>query len=209
MLAQRIQETSTLSGTLLVMLTSAGQADDITRCRQLGIGAYLLKPLKQSDLLSTLLTTVDGSRRLSPPRESVSPAASRRMLRVLLAEDNVVNQKLGVRLLEKRGHAVVVVANGKEALAALAQESFDLVLMDVQMPEMDGMEATVQIRQQEQPGGRRLPILAMTAHAMKGDRERCLAAGMDGYIAKPIQPRELYEAIERVCADPEAQTKSD
>jgi CheY-like chemotaxis protein len=111
-----------------------------------------------------------------------------------------VNQKLGVRLLEKRGHAVAVAANGREALEALAGERFDLVLMDVQMPELDGFEATAAIRRQEARTGRRLPIIAMTAHAMKGDRERCLAAGMDEYIAKPIQPKELYEAIDRVLA---------
>ncbi len=119
-------------------------------------------------------------------------------LRVLLAEDNVINQKLGVRLLEKRGHCVVVANNGREALATLAREPFDLVLMDVQMPVMDGFETTAAIRQQENSTGRHLPILAMTAHAMKGDRDRCLIAGMDGYIAKPIQPRELYDTIERI-----------
>ena len=201
MLARQIQETPTLVGTLLVMLTSAGQPEDVARCRELGIGAYLLKPLKQSDLLATLLASVACARDVAKGCELARPATARRLLRVLLAEDNVVNQKLGVRLLEKQGHAVVVAGNGKEALQALQGDHFDVVLMDVQMPEMDGIEATAQIRRQEGPTGRRLPILAMTAHAMKGDRERCLAAGMDGYIAKPIQPSELYDAIERVCKD--------
>ena len=200
MLARQFQQAPQL-GAVLVMLTSAGQVEDVVHCRELGIEAYLLKPIKQSDLLATLLTALDASRRqVRQPVESASPSTDGRSLRVLLAEDNVVNQKLGLRLLEKRGHAVVVVNNGREALEALARERFDVVLMDVQMPEMDGLEATAAIRQQEQATGRHLPILAMTAHAMKGDREVCLKAGMDGYVAKPIQPRELYDAIERVTA---------
>jgi CheY-like chemotaxis protein len=125
-------------------------------------------------------------------------------LRVLLAEDNPVNQRLAVRLLEKRGHRVVVAGDGREALDAMsATEPFDLVLMDVQMPEIDGLEATAQIREREHGTGRHVPIIAMTAHAMKGDRERCLQAGMDGYLAKPIQPQELFETIARLLPAPE------
>jgi CheY-like chemotaxis protein len=128
-------------------------------------------------------------------------------MRILLAEDSPVNQRLAVRLLEKAGHEVVVAGSGAEALALLgpgAAGAFDLVLMDVQMPEMDGFEATARIRDRERDagGGRRIPILAMTAYAMKGDRERCLAAGMDGYVAKPIQPRELWEAVARAANGP-------
>ena len=133
------------------------------------------------------------------PAERVSPlieTTRRQPLRVLLVEDNSVNQRVAVRLLEKMGHCVAVAGNGREALAALDVESFDLVLMDVQMPEMDGLEATAAIRQREQTTGAHVPILAMTAHNMKGDRERCLEAGMDGYVAKPIRPHELMEAIE-------------
>ena len=115
-----------------------------------------------------------------------------------MAEDHPVNQKLAVRLLEKRGHAVVLAGDGKEALAALARQPFDMVLMDVQMPEMDGFEAAERIRRDEAGTGRHVPILAMTAYAMKGDRERCLEAGMDGYVTKPIQPQELFEAIDRL-----------
>jgi len=117
-------------------------------------------------------------------------------LRVLLAEDNLVNQRLAVRLLEKRGHRVVVAATGLEALKALEKESFDLVLMDVQMPEMDGLEATAIIREKEKGTGHRQPIVALTAHAMKGDREKCIEGGMDGYLSKPIRPQELDQLLE-------------
>jgi PAS domain S-box-containing protein len=198
MLARQFQQAPEL-GAVLVMLTSAGQVEDVVHCRDLGIEAYLLKPIKQSDLLATLLGALDAPRRQARPAAPEPAPAPGRPLRVLLAEDNVVNQKLGLRLLQKRGHAVVVAGNGREAIEALEREPFDLVLMDLQMPEMDGLEATALIRRREQTTGRRLPILAMTAHAMKGDRELCLKAGMDGYVAKPIQPRELYEAIDRVC----------
>ena len=117
-------------------------------------------------------------------------------MKVLLAEDNAVNQRLAVRLLEKRGHRVVVAANGLEALAVLKKESFELVFMDVQMPEMDGIEATIAIRESEKRSGEHVPVIALTAHAMKGDREKCLAAGMDGYLTKPIRPQELDEVLE-------------
>jgi CheY-like chemotaxis protein len=121
-------------------------------------------------------------------------------LRVLLAEDNAVNQMLAVRLLEKRGHRVTVAGNGRQALEALAKESFDLVFMDVQMPEMDGMEATQAIREKEKNSGLHQPIIALTAHAMKGDREKCLAAGMDGYLTKPIRPQQLDEVLANYVA---------
>jgi CheY-like chemotaxis protein len=121
-------------------------------------------------------------------------------LKVLLAEDNAVNQRLAVRLLEKRGHRVVVAANGREALEALEKDRFDLVLMDVQMPEMDGMEATAAIRKKESKSGAHQWVIALTAHAMKGDRENCLAAGMDGYLTKPIRPQELDEVLENCLA---------
>jgi CheY-like chemotaxis protein len=128
-------------------------------------------------------------------------------LHVLLAEDNAVNQTLAVRLLEKEGHTVVVAGNGREALARLGEQTFDIVLMDVQMPEMGGFEATAAIRLREKEGGRHVPIIAMTAHAMKGDRERCLEAGMDGYVSKPIQARQLWQAIEELLPS-EARTEA-
>jgi CheY-like chemotaxis protein len=130
------------------------------------------------------------------PADKAANPEKRRPLRILLAEDNLVNQRLAVGLLEKRGHAVVIAADGKQALSALEREPFDLMFMDVQMPEMGGFEATARIREREMKTGRRLPIIAMTAHAMKGDRERCLASGMDGYISKPIGAAELSQAID-------------
>ncbi|HEY7493651.1 MAG TPA: response regulator, partial [Candidatus Tectomicrobia bacterium] len=128
----------------------------------------------------------------------------RRCLRILLAEDNVVNQMVAVRMLENQGHTVVTVSNGHAVLEALAQPGFDLVLMDVQMPDLDGLEATAIIREQEQHDGTHIPIIAMTAHAMQGDRERCLAAGMDDYISKPMRATDLYATIERLLQDPPA-----
>ena len=203
-LAEQIKRDPTLAGATIMMLTSAGQRGDVARCRELGIAVYLIKPIRQSELLEAILLALGKAGR-PEERPSVftrhSLREARRKLRVLVAEDNVVNQALAVRLLEKQGHTVVVAANGKEALAILdnsAGRAFDCVLLDVQMPELDGFEVTAAIRRQEEHTGRHLPIIAMTAHALKGDRERCLAAGMDGYISKPIQPLELFEVIESV-----------
>jgi CheY-like chemotaxis protein len=131
-----------------------------------------------------------------PPKEN----SSGRSLKILLAEDNVVNQKVAAGLLKRRGHSVTVVPNGLRALDALQQSNFDIVLMDIQMPEMDGFEATAVIRGKEQVTRQHLPVLALTAHAMKGDRERCLQAGMDGYVSKPLRAEELFEAIESVLS---------
>jgi two-component system sensor histidine kinase/response regulator len=208
-LAERIQENPRFQEATVIMLTSGGQSGDVNRCRQLGISAYLMKPIKQSDLFDSLINVLASAAGQDEPADSAASLGlenAARRLRVLVAEDNVVNQKLVVRLLEKRGHQAVVAATGREALRALERQAFDVVLMDVQMPDMGGFEATAAIRARESllagrpdPSNRatpRLPIIAMTAHAMKGDRERCLEAGMDGYIAKPVHARELYEAIE-------------
>jgi signal transduction histidine kinase/CheY-like chemotaxis protein len=202
-LAARVRQDPRLAGCTLVMLTSAGLPEDVARCRELGVGAYLMKPVKQSDLLATVLTALSSSLRdaggAEAPPAPAADAAPARPLTVLLAEDNLVNQKLAVRLLEKQGHAVVVAGSGAEALAALRRQAFDLVLMDVQMPEMDGLEATARLRRREEGTGRHVPVVAMTAHAMKGDRERCLEAGMDAYVAKPIQAHELFAVMSRLA----------
>jgi CheY-like chemotaxis protein len=160
-----------------------------------------MKPISQSELLQTILAALGPLSAVRDQRQVVtrhSLRESRHKLRILLAEDNVVNQVVAARLLEKRGHAVVIARNGREALADLDGPGFggfDLVLMDVQMPEMDGFEATGIIREREKSSGTHLPIIAMTAHSMRGDEERCLAAGMDGYLSKPIQVEQLYAAI--------------
>jgi two-component system, sensor histidine kinase and response regulator len=197
-LVKQIQARPELAGTVIIMLTSIGHKGDAAHCRELGISAYLVKPARQNELLETLCRVF----RKSPDAESPTLITrhtlreERSRLQILLAEDNAVNQTLAVRLLEKRGYAVTVAGDGRAVLAALEKQSFDLVLMDVQMPEMDGFQATAAIRAKEQPGARRLPIIAMTAHALKGDQERCIAAGMDGYVSKPIRTADLFAAIE-------------
>ena len=199
--AEEIKNDPQLAAATLVMLTSAGRQGDGARCRELGIAAYLMKPISQSELLQTILAALDPlsadrDKRLVVTRHSLRESGHK--LRILLAEDNVVNQVVAARLLEKRGHTVVIVGNGRDALAALDGPGFggfDLILMDVQMPEMDGFEATGIIRERERSSGTHLPIIAMTAHNMKGDEERCLAAGMDRYVSKPIQVEQLYAAI--------------
>lgn len=192
----------------LMMLSSAGQRGDAARCRQLGIRAYLSKPVKRAELLEAILRLLAPDTDEAPTQPLVtrhSLRAARPALRVLLAEDNVVNQRLAVRLLEKHGDLVTVVSNGREAVAAWAAAQtgapFDLILMDVQMPELDGFEATTAIRAQEQATDRRIPIVALTAHAMQGDRERCLAAGMDDFLSKPLVARTLQVMLGRISAE--------
>jgi CheY-like chemotaxis protein len=187
-----------------MMLVSADRQGNAERCRAAGINAYLMKPLKQSELLNTIqdVLSASGAPRLmeagrrAPPEPQVTPSAA--PLRVLLAEDNAINQQLALRILQKRGHEVAVAANGREALAALEKGRFDVVLMDLEMPEVGGFEATAALRAWEEESGGHVPVIALTAHAMKGDRERCLAAGMDGYVTKPILARELFAAIDAV-----------
>jgi PAS domain S-box-containing protein len=200
-LVERIRQRPELSTATIMMLTSAGHRGDAARCQELGVAAYLLKPIRQSELREAIARVL-GAR----AQKGVIPLVTRyslqdardpsAFLRVLLAEDNPVNQRLVTRLLDKRGHRVVVAANGHEVLEALEKESFDLVLMDVQMPDMDGLEATAAIRKKEKISGLHQAVIALTAHAMKGDRERCLEAGMDGYLSKPIRPRELDAILE-------------
>ncbi len=203
-LIERIRRDPDLSGTPVILLTSADSQGSAARCRQLGVRVCVTKPVRQSELFDAVVTALARPSRLRrpAPRPAGPLAGPGRPLRILLAEDNVVNQKLAVRLLEKRGHTVAVAGNGREALKALENERFDLVLMDVQMPEMGGWEATAAIREKERLTGGHLPIVAMTAHALKGDRERCLAAGMDAYVPKPIRPEVLLQVMESVISAP-------
>ncbi len=209
-LAARIKANPDWAGATILMLSSGRLSGELDRSQDSGIAMYLTKPIKQSELLSAIVNI------LSTPTAEAKPAlvtSARslpehwRPLRILLAEDNPVNQRLAIRVLEKRGHTVVVAANGAEALTAFqknAQQPFDLILMDVQMPQMDGYETTAAIRESEKTTQRHIPIIAMTAHAMSGDRERCLAAGMDDYLSKPLDASKLFEQIENLDAKPSA-----
>jgi signal transduction histidine kinase/DNA-binding response OmpR family regulator len=210
-LAAQIKQEASLAAATIIMLTSGGQRGDAARCRELGIAAYLTKPIRQAELKETVLSVLASkSPGIAPStlitrhslREARSASSRLETLRVLLAEDNPVNQQLAVQLLQKRGLKPVVVGDGRKAVEAIEAQSFDLVLMDVHMPEMDGFEATAAIREKETKTGTHVPIIAMTAHAMKGDRERCLAAGMDFYVAKPIRPEQLFQAIETLTRTP-------
>lgn len=206
-LVERIRKRPELSTATIMMLTSAGHRGDGQRCKELGVSAYLLKPIRQSELREAIARVL-GAREQTGAiplvtryslADAQEPGAS---LQILVAEDNTVNQLLVRRMLEKRGHRVMVVNNGREALAATEEGNYDLILMDVQMPEMDGIEATLAIREKEKQSndGSHQAIVALTAHAMKGDEERCKAAGMDEYLTKPIRPQELTTLLERYAA---------
>jgi CheY-like chemotaxis protein len=205
MLIREVKQRPEIAQATLVMLSSAIDSRSRALARELGLAAYLLKPVKQSELLDCILSgrhaAAPGAVRASPvryaPREQ-----SRRPLRVLLVEDSLFSQRLGQRLLEKWGHSVTLAETGKEALAVLERQPIDVVLMDMQMPEMDGFEATAAIRVNERMTRQHLPIIAVTAGAMKGERERCLAAGMDGYVSKPIQHKDLFDTIEAITLNP-------
>jgi PAS domain S-box-containing protein len=214
MLVRKIKANPKISGSTLMMISSAAQLCDAQRCRQLGVSAYLTKPIKQSELLDAIVLLLcpgdDLSEqvqriksRLSPPTKEATPR-----WQILLAEDNPVNQRVACGILEKHGHTVMAVENGAEAVKALTMQRFDLVLMDLQMPEMDGFAATAAIREMERTTGRHLPIVAMTARAMKGDRECCLEAGMDGYVSKPVNPKELLSAIGGLLGKPRVSESS-
>jgi signal transduction histidine kinase/CheY-like chemotaxis protein len=196
-LVEQIRRDAEFSGALIMMLTSGDRPRNISRCDELQVAAYLLKPIKPSELLDAVMLALgDSVVEEEEARQATSiGSAPLRPLRILLTEDSLVGQKLVAGILQRRGHALQVANNGKEALARLESEDFDLVLMDVQMPEMDGLEATATIRAKEARSGTHIPIIAMTAHAIKGDRERCLEAGMDGYVSKPIRAQRLLEVI--------------
>jgi two-component system sensor histidine kinase/response regulator len=202
--AETIAAAPALAGATVMMLTSSGEYGDQARCAELGIAAYLTKPVYAADLLTAMERAL-GAKPLAKAAPGVSkPSAGKLALaaggtrvRVLLVEDNVVNQRVAAGLLTRRGHDVTIAQHGGEALALLARDRFDVVLMDLQMPVMSGIEATHAIRIRESGSGEHIRIVAMTAHAMDGDRERSLEAGMDGYLAKPIDPQKLFAAVEQ------------
>jgi len=204
-LAGRIKQTPELSEVAIIMLTSGEQRGDVRRYRGLGVAAYLMKPVRRAELRAALVQALTdrpgnrvGDQAVSPVSRVVAQAAPEALRsRILLAEDNLVNQRVAARILEKAGHIVAIAGNGREALAALRRETFHLVLMDVQMPEMDGLEATRAIRKDEAGTNRRIPIVAMTAHAMTDDKNKCLAAGMDGFLSKPIRADDLLKLVEQ------------
>lgn len=203
MLVEAIRRSTFQPMAATIMLTSAGQIEDGRRCRELGIAAYLTKPVMRTQLQETMVRAL-GLRTSSTKRAARGgrPASARagEKLHVLVAEDNLVNQRVAALLLGRQGHSVTAVTDGAAALIALAEQAFDVILMDVQMPGMDGLEATASIRAQEAITGRRIPIIALTAYAMPGDRARFLTGGMDAYLAKPIRPHELFDAIAGVMS---------
>jgi CheY-like chemotaxis protein len=202
-LVQEMRRSGDLARATMMMLTADDYYSSVRRCRELGLSAHLLKPVRLFELLAAIRQSISPvtDEAMHQPLEERTPF---RQLRILLAEDNLVNQRLAVRLLEKMGHQTVVAQTGEEALEALHGGDFDLVLMDVQMPEMDGFVATREIRRREQGRTEHMPVIAITAHAMKGDREGCLEAGMDDYIAKPINREELQQVIARVMKGKDA-----
>ncbi len=202
MVAERIQEDPDISGVPVILLTSAISPLKNAEQRELGIASCLIKPLSQSQVLGVITKALGPGieNEDQPTGEKSSPGERQRPLRILLVDDNEINRRLGVRMLENHGHSVTVATNGRES-AAMSEEGFDIILMDVQMPEMNGFEATSLIRQRESSTNRRTPIVAMTAHAMKGDRERCLEAGMDDYVSKPVRTEQLFNAIKGLIPD--------
>ena len=201
-LAEHIKRDPSLAGATVMMLSSAGRRGDAARCRKVGISAYLTKPIRQSELLDAIQLAMGAAKDADDESPRVitrhTVRENRRRLQILLAEDNPVNQKLAERMLSKAGCDVTVVGDGQAAVQASAAERFDLVFMDIQMPKMSGLEAVAAIREREQTSGGHVPIVAMTAHAMRGDRQRCLDVGMDEYISKPIDARRLGEVMEKV-----------
>ena len=202
--ARRMRDEARLGGATIMMLSSSGQYDESNAAAKPASPRYLTKPVDQRELLGAIgrVLARDPVQRATLPASMLPAELPERRLHVLLAEDNAVNQRLAASLLQRRGHKVTIAGNGREALAALERDRFDVVLMDVQMPEMGGFEATAAIRRRERDhGSMRMPIIAMTAHAMKGDRERCLAAGMDEYLTKPLDARLLCQTVEQMAAN--------
>jgi len=198
--AQRIRRIAGRSSTAILFLSSSPRLEDRGLIEELGVACTLSKPIQRAELRQAMSAAVSGTRARPHAESRIAPAAPERPLNLLLVEDNAVNQKLAIRLLEKMGHTVTLAANGKEAVDRLSAGNFDLVLMDIQMPVMGGIEATRLIREKEAGGGRRTPVLAMTAHALKDDKQKCLAAGMDGYISKPVRTELLRKEIVRLTS---------
>jgi CheY-like chemotaxis protein/anti-sigma regulatory factor (Ser/Thr protein kinase) len=200
-LTQRIRQSYDPEEVKIIILASAGRVANRSGDKYLGIAAFLTKPVKESDLLKTISQAFSGNQPADSAKESEAeqPLPARK-LRLLLVEDNPPTQKLMQRLLERRGHSVITASDGQAAVAISEKQAFDAILMDVQMPGMDGFQATSLIRRREAAANKHTPIIAMTAHAMQGDKERCLAMGMDNYVSKPINPGEVFEAIENSTA---------
>jgi CheY-like chemotaxis protein len=200
-LAETLQKSPYRAGALVLMVTSGERPGDLERARKAGVSNYLLKPVRRVELKEAVVKALGrqkgapGNSASAEARVSASPPAVSH-LRILLAEDNIVNQRLIQRMLEKKGHQVSVVGDGRQAIRALEPGRFDLILMDVQMPDVDGLDATRSIRAAEKSGDAHIPIVALTAHAMKGDQEKCLAAGMDAYLSKPIHAADLLKMVE-------------
>ena len=203
-LAECIKRNPKLSGATILMLSPGLHSDDITRCKQLGVSAYLIKPIRRLELLKVVVRVLNDKGIFAAPAQEPGPWERERhnRLRILAAEDNRVNQRVLARMLEKEGHRVTLVEDGEAAISTSEDADFDVILMDVQMPVMDGLEATRCIRKRELETGKHVPIIALTAHAMKGDRERCLEAGMDAYVAKPVQKQELLHIIYQYSTPP-------
>jgi CheY-like chemotaxis protein len=209
-LAEKIKNKPELKNIPIVMLTSGGMRGDAARCQRLGISAYLMKPLKQNELLDSVRLTLGASHKGQQKIPLITRhnlKENRQGLKILVAEDNIINQKVAVKILEKNGYYVKTASNGKTAVKTWENGNFDLILMDIQMPIVDGIKATELIRKKEKQLGIHTPIIAMTAHAMKGDRERFLKAGMDDYISKPLRPDELLSVIEGTLSDLENEKK--
>jgi two-component system sensor histidine kinase/response regulator len=200
-LVERIRQLPSFRAATILMLSSIPSAEDVERSRELELSSYLIKPVRRSALLSAITESLQGSSVLQEETLiAIAKPAGGKSLKVLVAEDNPVNRKLASSILERAGHNAILVTNGREAVDAMEREQFDVVLMDVQMPVMGGFEATRLIRERQAGSGRRTPIIAATAHAMKGDREACFEAGMDGFAPKPIQSAKLLEMLDRLCA---------
>jgi len=205
MLVEQVRRQPAIAGTPVIMLTSAGRPGDAARCRALQVEHCLLKPVRSAQLRGAILKIFGSAGDVEAARDAgagLAATVALRPLRLLVADDNVVNQMILQRILEKLGHTVTVAANGQEAFDIVSAGTFDLVLMDVQMPVMDGLASTAAIRREERTSGSHLPIIAVTADAMQGDKDRFLAAGMDGYISKPIRPEDLFAALAEYTRTP-------